>query len=398
MPVYNCTVTDTLGKTQKLKKKGSNKTEILRSFSGTDYIPVKITELTKIPKFIGKQKQKTVLAFTKMMDMLTQSGMPVKDSLEMITVIGEKTGTGSLAEELFSDIGKGVSFADAVNAHPELFGPVYRGIIAIGDRVGSVKEIFCRLSSYLENGQKIKQKISGALVYPIMVLFVAGFGIAGLIFFILPKMETMFAGFGGTAAELLQHNIQNLKTGTVVFAAIVFLIIAMLVILHVMHKQKNRKTILFDSIILRIPILGSAISAWQTLNFAFAMETLTAGGISIENAITQSSLVISNNAYLQALEEIHSEVEKGIPLSLAFSQKQEIPKYVSQWLAVGERTGNTTNVFSQIRSYFQNEIERLSSKYMTLIEPALILLIGVFLLVLVLTVIVPIFSLYGTIL
>lgn len=379
---------------------GTNKNEIISSFSGSSFIPVKIESLSSKSAYRSSgKKAKTVLEFTQMMETLLASGLSIKDSLEITSLIGtKKDDCGELAGELLSEIRKGVTFAKAVGGMNSLFPPVYRGIISVGDHVGSVEKIFPRLRMYLETSKKLRDKFVSALIYPSLVFFIAVIGTVGLAVFVFPKLETMFSEFGGEAAVLLQNNIHKLQTGIGTFIICLLIIFSAAMIIKKTAKRNSKLKIRLDALALRYPLLGKFNAEWQTLNFAFAMETLTAGGVTIEAAIPEAESVVTNEAYRTALSDVTSDIIKGIAVSEAFSEHQEFPSYMSRWLMVGERSGKTEQVFAQIRTYFQNDIEKYTSWFMSLIEPVLIILVGMLLLILVMTIIVPIFSLYGTIL
>ncbi|MCL2881013.1 MAG: type II secretion system F family protein, partial [Treponema sp.] len=134
------------------------------------------------------------------------------------------------------------------------------------------------------------------------------------------------------------------------------------------------------------------------MDFSFAMEMLTGQGINVHTALHETSSVVRNRAYGKALTAVHSMLVKGEQLSRAFSLFGEFPPYVSTWIAVGERTGTVRPIFTQIREYFQEDVDRMSARLMNLLEPGLILLIGIIVLGMILQFIAPIFSLYGRLL
>lgn len=333
------------------------------------------------------------------MDQLISSGLSIKDSLDVTTMIStKKNGSGNLAKSILEQINKGTSFADSINNMPEVFPPIYRGIIQVGDKVGSVEKIFPRLRIYLENQKKMKDTFSGAMIYPLLILFTTIIGSIALGIFVLPKLEYMFTEFGGEAAELLKKNISSFKNSFLIVLILIFIFIFVLLLLKKISKGNKSFKLIVDRIVLRLPLIGKFYTYWETLNFAFAMETLTAGGVTIEMAIKQAESVISNESYKRALDDVTSDIIKGASLSKSFSSHSEFPNYMSKWLVVGERSGKTEQIFSQIRNYFQDETNKMLKRFMTLIEPTLIILIGLFLIIIVSSIIVPLFSLYGSIL
>lgn len=331
------------------------------------------------------------------MEQLINSGLSIKDALEISSLINKKND--NISTILYQQIQKGTSFANAVNQMDNVFPSVYRGIISVGDKVGSVEKIFPRLRLYLETQKKIKDKLMGAMLYPLIVLITAFLVFIAMIFFVFPKLKMMFLEFGGEAAALLEKNISKMETGFIFFFIIILLIIVTIIALKIAAKNNKSLKIFLDSFILQIPLFGKFLTYLETLHFSFAMETLISGGITIEDSIQESEFVLTNSAYKEALEDVRNRITRGEALSDAFSIHEKIfPDYMIKWMMVGEKSGKPEHVFSQLRNYFQNEIDLYTTKFMVLIEPALIILIGLFLIVLIINVIVPVFSLYGSIL
>lgn len=331
------------------------------------------------------------------MEQLINSGLSIKDALEISSLINKKTE--NIESLLYRQIQKGISFADAVNKMENVFPPVYRGIIAVGDKVGSVEKIFPRLRQYLETQKKLKDKLFGAMLYPAIVLTTAIIVFTGMILFVFPKLKNMFIEFGGEAANILEQNIKQMENTSITIFFIIMLIIISLITTKIITIRNSSFKITSDFFLLRLPIIGKFITYLESLHFSFAMETLISGGITIEDAIQESSCVIKNAAYKEALKDVRNRITKGESLSSAFSAHEKIfPEYMTKWMMVGERSGRPEQVFSQLRNYFQNEIDLYTTKFMTLIEPSLILIIGLFLILLIVNIIIPIFSLYGSIL
>ncbi|MDR2739843.1 MAG: type II secretion system F family protein [Treponema sp.] len=159
-----------------------------------------------------KHSEKTVLEFTEMMELFLESGLSVRDALEAFAVIGRNSTAGSLGRMLLEYIHKGASFAQAVELMEGSFPPIYRRMVRVGNTVGSVEQIFPRLSNYLRNKKKLQDKILAALIYPLLVLITAFCLTLGTVFFVMPKMELIFSGFvGGGYRE--QYTKQYAGTG-----------------------------------------------------------------------------------------------------------------------------------------------------------------------------------------
>jgi type II secretory pathway component PulF len=345
-----------------------------------------------------KHSEKAVLEFTEMMELLLESGLSIRDALETFTIINGTAAAGELGKRILKYIHKGASFAQAVELMENSFPPIYRGMIRVGNAVGSVERIFPRLSKYLRDKKKLRDKISGALVYPVLVLIVAFLGTLGLIFFIIPKMELIFAGFGGNAGDSIRRNVQALELGLIIPASIFASFFCALGFIRKMDQKYPDINRFIDRLLLKLPLAGGFITSWETFNFAFAMEVLTGGGISVEDAIKEAADLVSNRLYRQSLFRVREKVLNGGSLARAFLENAIFPPCLGYWIACGERAGKTEQVFTQLRSYFQDELECRSSQFILLIEPVMIAVIGMVILCLVAGILLPLFSAYGTIL
>jgi type II secretory pathway component PulF len=341
--------------------------------------------------------KKAVLEFTEMMELLIGAGLSLKDALELFTAINRNSRGDLLGRRLSDLINRGFSFAQAVRSMEDTFSPIYRGMIRVGDKVGSVESIFPRLSSYLRDQKKMRDKISAALAYPILVLAVSILGGLGLVFFVLPKLQAIFAGFGGNEGGRIEANIRSMETVLLAFVVLLILGVSVVLALRKTGEQAEETACLLDGVLLRLPLIGGFIASWESLNFSFAMEVLTGGGVSVETAIDEAADVVSNRAYRRALKTAREKIINGGNIAGAFSGERIFPVYMSRWLSIGERSGKTENIFSRIRFYFQGEIERRTSQFVLLIEPAMIVVVGVVMLWIVGGIILPLFSMYGSI-
>ncbi len=340
----------------------------------------------------------TVLEFTEIMGLLSESGLSLKDALEVARSMESDGPLRDLSERILAPIRRGRSFAQAVAAAEDAFPPMYRGMIAIGDRVGSVERIFPPLAAYLRQRKALREKTAGALAYPLLVLAVSLVGILAVVVFVVPRLEIIFAGFGGAAGERLKGNVRTMNAILLSAAFLGLAALGAAAILRLARARSTAAAAFLDRLVLRLPVAGSFAAALETLNFSFAMETLVAGGVPIEAAMEEASAVAENAAFRSAVLDARRDVLQGVPLSVAFGEREELPAYVSRWIAVGERSGQSVRVFAQIRAYFQGEVDRGMQRFMALVEPALIAAVGTVVLLIVLLLIVPLFSMFGSIL
>jgi len=400
MPYFRCTIVTAAGKKTTLIKEAADEHELAASFNNADQILVKFTPITDAAIVQAKKNysRNIILEFTEIMTSLLKSGLTVQDAIALCSSIASDHKTVWLSKSLLHAVQNGLPLHEALKMHAPSFSSLYQSLVRLGEQTGSVAAVFERMSVYLRNEKKVRGKIGNVIWYPLLVLCAALAGSAAIIAFILPRMGEIFAAFNAGAdqeAIMEMSRIYRSVWGSVIF----FILIAASVIGSVLlRRYSSRFAYLLDYMFLRMPIFGGFIKAIQTMDFSFAMEMLTGAGINIHTALRETATVVRNRAYGKAIGEVHTMLLKGEQLSSAFCLFKEFPPYISTWIAVGERTGAVGPVFTQIREYFQEDVERMSERMMNLLEPCLILVVGIIVLVMVLQFILPLFSLYGRLL
>ncbi|MDL2228717.1 type II secretion system F family protein [Treponema sp. OttesenSCG-928-L16] len=396
MPYYRCVAAGMDGGKYEIIKQAADARELAGSFGGSEsflvsYTPVEESLLYKTKKRFG---EKTVLEFTEIMAALLKSGNTIQDSLSLCASMTSPK-TKKLCEGFLEGIRRGEAFHRVLRNYDSSFSPLYQTLVRLGEKTGSAAGVFERMSVYLRTERKMRRKISNALMYPALVLSAAFAGCIGIAVFILPRMAELFSAFeaGGAVPGEMAGLYRLLWLSPLLLGIAAVLTAALLLV----RKKSCRAASALDRLILTVPVIGSFLLSMHTLDFAFAMEMLTGAGITVTNALRESAAVVRNRAFRNALLDVYTSILAGTALSAAFMERRIFPAYIGTWVHVGERTGSVEAVFSRIRDFFQNDIEYNSERLMNLLEPALILLAGVIVLVLVVQFVLPLFSLYGAI-
>jgi len=400
MPCYRCTIINSAGRKTSLSKEAANEQELAASFNNTDQILIRFSQTndTSVNNSKKNLNRNIILEFTEIMTSLLKSGLTVQDSVALCSSIAAESKTTWLCKSLLRALQSGLPFHEALAMHSPSFSSLYQSLVKLGEQTGSVAVVFERMSLYLRNEKKIRGKISSVIWYPLLVLFAALTGSIAIIAFIMPRMADIFIAFrAGEQGDALAELDRVYRSIWILLGVSVFIITAIIFIV-ILRKYSSRFAYLLDNLFLKVPLFGIFIKAIQTMDFSFAMEMLTSSGINIHTALRETSQVIRNRAYSKAVNEVYDLILKGENLSNAFASFKEFPPYISTWIAVGEKTGTVGPVFTQIRGYFQEDVERMSEKFMNLLEPCLILTVGIIVLVMIMQFLLPIFSLYGRLL
>lgn len=400
MPYYRCAIVTTDGRKTTMIKEAANEHELAASFNNTDQTLVKYAHVEDSAISLSKKNynRNIILEFTEIMTSLLKSGLTVQDAIALCASIAADQKTVWLCKSLLRALQSGLPLHEALKMHSPSFSSLYQSLVRLGEQTGSVATVFQRMSVYLRNEKKIRGKISNVMWYPMLVLAAAIAGSAAIMAFIMPRMTEVYSAFRAGTDEDAVLELANVYRSIWISSSIFALITVSVIGCALFRKYSPRFAYLLDYMFLKMPLFGRFFKAIHTMDFAFAMEMLTVAGINVHTALSETASVVRNRAYGKAISEAHSMLLKGEPLSLAFGAFKEFPPYISTWIAVGERTGAVGSVFTQIREYFQEDVDRMSEKLMNLLEPCLIFIVGVIVLVMILQFVSPLFSLYGRLL
>ncbi len=402
MPVYQTRSADPLGKrlTRTIAAESRTAAAALATEDGSMLISLK-----EIVSARGKKPSAAfVLELTQTLALLSQSGLDIRESLEIAgTLFPEgrsggkrkregKKRNGRTVAALASALDRGDSFSTAAEA--ENFPPIYSGLIKIGERTGSMSVILPAMASYLKSRKEMKDKLLNAMLYPSLVLSAVLIGILVLMIVVVPKMGEILSGFGSSpemtgAMELRMHAsmlIGGIAAGGLILSMILF------ILLRRTSRQFRLKS---DGILVTLPLLGPLITLQETVNIVFALEVLTGAGISLEDALEQASPVTRNLSLSNGLLEAREKIIQGHRPSEAFRAAGVFPLRLVRWLALGERTGRVEEVFSGLKTWYQGEFETLLVRITGLAEPAMIIITGLLLLAGIIIFVLPLLSGFG---
>jgi type II secretory pathway component PulF len=401
MPIYNCRVVDARGRTSSFMREAASEEVLIRELNKEDIFPLEVRQAEEAPRQAARRRRfsrAAVIEFTETVSVLLASGLTFRDALEVAQTIFLKGEINRMVAHLLEQIRKGASVTDAVAGLGEGLPPLYRGFIRIGEKIGSLEEAFKQLAAYLGEDRKVRDKLASSLIYPIMVLGVAFVGIAGIVIFVLPRIQAMFQQLGAALPARLSSAL-GLFRGAVLGGGLLLAgALAAVLVLSALRRSNPALALALDRLVLRLPVYGRVRYLREILNLLFALEMLTAGGFSVEDALGESAEVTGNQAFRAALTKARESIVGGENLSAAFLSSAVFSSRIGRWVAVGERAGQVEQVFGQLRRYYQVEIEKWSSRFMNLVEPILILGVGLVIFLVIIFFIMPIFSIYEGIL
>lgn len=333
-----------------------------------------------------------IVNFTQQLSTMIIAGLSLPESLTILR--GQTTNPifASLLDDVSAQIIAGGNLADALSKYPRYFSPIYVSLIRAGEASGTLDKVLERLAETLETERDFRGKVSGAMVYPVIIL--AGMTVVIFIMMtvVVPKLTELYKDFGTT----LPASTQFLITLSTLFVRFWWLMIVGLIGAFSLLKR-FRKTpvgeLMFDSLMLKIPLFGPLKRKVILVEFTRTLAMLIGSGIHILEALRILKNSLDNVLFRNAVADAANRVEKGFPLGDSFSQHEIFPPIVSQMMKVGEETGKLDDTLTKISRYFQTESERLVKGLTTAIEPIIMVVLGVGVGFIVISVITPIYNL-----
>jgi type IV pilus assembly protein PilC len=358
-----------------------------------------------------KQKKKNVLdlnislggitplqkaVFAKNLSLMLKSGLDIIEALHIIA--SQSTGKfKSIIDDIIIAVESGNSLANSFKKHSKVFSPIFVNTTLAGESSGTLADNLENLSNHLKRNNEVISKIKGAMVYPIIVI-IGAFGLGTVLsFVVLPKIIPLFEGLNmdlPLTTKLLiafSHFIENHRIALLVglFFGIFFI--------QWLLRQKWIKPIT-HYILLKIPVINNLVINSNLANFCNTLGMLLKSGLIIDEALSITKEVVSNYYYKRALEDVHKKTIQGNKLSDNLNNHPSLfPKMVVSMIKVGERSGNLENSLFHLSEYYDTEIDVSTKTLSTAIEPILLMLIGLFVGLLAVSIITPIYKLTGNV-
>jgi type IV pilus assembly protein PilC len=329
--------------------------------------------------------------FTRQLSTMVTAGLQLTTALEILEN-QSRPAMMKVVTDVRREIEAGGTLAKAMEAHPFVFDQVYVALIRAGEAAGSLDKVLSRLADNLENKREFQRKITGALIYPaIVVLGMGGVG-AIMIFFVIPKMMTIYEEFQAEL-PLVTKILLSISNFVLNFWYIALVLLAGLVIgFRILSKNPQFQSQV-DNITFRLPIIGRLKKVTMLTEFTRTLSMLVGSGVLIVDALKITTQSFSSPLYRKTMEEATKKVEKGIPLATAMAQSDIFPPILPQMIAVGEETGKIDEVLTKVSVYFEEEAETAVKGLTTAMEPIIMIVLGIGVGFLIIAVIMPIYNL-----
>jgi type IV pilus assembly protein PilC len=325
---------------------------------------------------VGKRvKAKNLAIFTRQFSVMIDAGLPLVQCLEILGTQEEDKNFAATILATRSDVESGASLADAMKKHPKTFDPLFTNMIAAGEAGGILDTILKRLATYIEKAVKLKGQVQSAMIYPIAVITIAALVVGVILWKVIPTFANLFAGLGADL-PLPTRIVIALSNGLVRFMPFILVGIGAAVFAFRSYyaSPNGRRTV--DSIVLKLPILGSLMRKIAVARFCRTLSTLLASGVSILEALDITARTAGNAIVEEAIQTTRKSIERGETIAQPLKETQVFPSMVVQMIGVGEATGALDTMLSKIADFYEEEVDVAVAGLLTLLEPLMIAFLG----------------------
>ncbi|MCC7290052.1 type II secretion system F family protein [bacterium] len=343
-------------------------------------------------------------------------GVPIKDKVvfmrQLATMIGaglaltqalqilEAQATNPLFKRTLSnvlgDVQGGKSLAEAFRRNKQVFDDITMNLLEAGEQSGNLENILERLAIELEAQKKLKDKISGAMIYPAVIMVVIIGVVLLMMFVLIPAMADIYSEFGAEL-PLITRVMIAMSDFFLKFWWLIIIFASVIGIVAKSYMESPTGKVLLHRIALKAPIFGPVIVKMQIAQFTRVLSLLLRSGLSIVKALELTAGSLTNSIFKDAVGEAKKEVEKGVPLALPIARANVFPMIVSQMIAVGEESGELDKVLEKVAQYYNEEVEVTTSNLTTLMEPLMLVIMGSVIAFIALAVYMPMFNLSGVV-
>lgn len=341
--------------------------------------------------FFGKISLKDKAIFTKELAVMIKAGLPIVSAIKSLSEQTENKNFKGVLKRVAVDVEGGKLLSEALDKHPDVFPKLYVNTIKSGEKGGKLEEVLESLSEQLEKEYDLNVKIRGAMVYPAFILVAMVVILIIIFIYVLPQLTKLFSELGGLlpwqTKLLMKASEFILKFWWLVLVVLVFAVSA----LRFWLKTKVG-VLFFDKLKLRLPIFGSLFRKIYMARFCRSSSVLIKAGLPLMEVLKTVADVVANVIYQKDLLGAAKQVEMGLPLSTSLKQSTHFPSMVSHLITVGEASGNLEKVLEDLADYYDKEVDAMTKAMSSLIEPILIVLIGIVVAFVIISVIKPIYS------
>jgi type II secretory pathway component PulF len=342
---------------------------------------------------VGRISKGDVEAFTRQLANLLAAGVPLSRALNILSREASKPATAKLLATVHDQVSGGMSLADSMSQHPRVFSPVYVAMVRAGETGGFVDLVLEQIATFRSREQDLKNKVTSAMLYPLILAVLAGGVLVFLLTFFIPRFSQMFNDFGGslpTLTKMIVTASHLLVRYWFIFVLVVG--VAVFGIRRALASEEGRRVL--EQVTLRFPVFGRAVSRFALVRFCRMLGTLVGAGVPLVAALRVAKEAIGNQVLADAVDVAIDSVQRGTPLARSLESCPVLfPSSVIEMISVAEESSRLDKELVRLAGSYEQELDRFLKMSVTLIEPALLFVMAALVGTVVIGMLLPIFNL-----
>jgi len=378
----------------------TNKATALKTFQDRDFVVIKLQSIEKIPifsrriKFFEKVKRKEIFIFFRQLAILVDANVPLVQSLKSMSKQIENEYFKEIIFSIANDIDGGMSFSKSMSKYPKIFSIFSINLIKTGEVSGQLQESLIYLADHLENEYYLISKVKGAMSYPIFILGVFLLVAILVLVMVIPQLTSILTESGEElpwSTKLVVFISEFIRS----YGWILFLLGIAAIFGFLRYKETEKGKVAWDTVKLKIPVFGKILQKTYLARIADTLSALTKGGVTVIQSLNVSGQVVGNSVFKAILFKARDEIKVGRSISSSLEEHEEFPPLFCQMIKTGEQTGNLDTILGKLSVFYKKEVENVVDNLSQLIEPILLVCLGIGVSILVFSVFMPIYSLAG---
>lgn len=393
MPGFNYTAINRNGKRVRSSLDASSIETAKSSLRGAGYTILDIKEQTTLNRdieipFLGNPKAKDMAVFCRQFVSILRAGVSVASVLAML---GQQTGNKKLRaaiREMQADVEKGESLATSMRRHPKIFPAILVNMVSAGEASGNLEESFRQMELYFERSKRTKSKVTSAMIYPCVLIVVMIIVLIVMMTKIIPNFLKAFEDMDAELPKLTQ-GVMAVCEWFKSWWWVPLLVLAALIVGGVLFHRTDKGKHFFGWLARKTPVVGNLTVKTACATFCRTMEVLIGSGLTLTDSMDLAASNMGNIYYLEAIRDARALVAEGTPLRESLVRTGIFPPMVSNLVGVGEETGDLQSMMGKVADYYDEEVDEATKKLLNLMEPAIIIFMAVFVVIIVLAIYLP---------
>jgi len=401
MPVFLWEGKTAQGKVLKGEMEAANQQAVLARLRSQRIqpIPTRVREKGKglekeitLPGFGVKVTAHDVMLFTRQFATMIDAGLPIVQGLEILSQQSENKAFRNIIRVIKQDVEGGFTLADALKKHPKAFDDLYVNMVAAGEVGGVLNTILNRIALFIEKSAKLKSKVKGAMIYPCTIVVVAVGVVTILLLYVIPVFAELYGGMGKALPAPTQITINMSNWFRAYFVYMVIGVGILIAALRYYYKTSQGRMVI-DGIMLKMPIIGDLLRKVAVARFSQNMSILLSSGVPILDGLAITAKTAGNKVVEQAIMDARVSISQGKTVAEPLTESKIFPPMVCQMVAIGENTGALDAMLKKVADFYEDEVDNSVANLTSLMEPLIMVVLGVILGGLVISMYLPIFQL-----